>query len=221
MKAVLLDALGTLVRLEPPAPRLRQALGCHAGVDVGDQAAQRGFDAEIAYYVRNHMRGGGPEGLERLRDDCAAVLHEALDVEGLGLPAVRAAMLDSLKFTAFDDVAPALEAMRARGLALVVVSNWDGSLPEALESAGIAELIDATVSSAEVGAAKPDPAPVLAGLALAGVGPRDALLAGDSPDTDLPAAAAAGVRAVLVTRGAVAPDGVEAVDSLGDLVSLL
>lgn len=221
VKAVLLDALGTLVRLEPPGPRLRRTLHRHAGIDVGEQAAERGFNAEIAYYMANHMRGGDADGLERLRDDCAAALHEALGVDGLGRPAVRAAMLESLKFTAFDDVVPALKRLRARGLILVVVSNWDRSLPEALESAGIAGLIDATVSSAEVGVAKPHPAPVLAGLELAGVGPADAVFVGDSPESDLEAARAAGVRPVLVTRGAPAPAGVEAVESLERLSSLL
>jgi len=221
VRAVLLDALGTLVRLEPPAPRLRQALGCHAGIDVGEAAAARGFEAEIAFYMANHMRGGDVEGLERLRDDCAEVLHEALGIVGLGRPAVRAAMLESLSFTAFADVVPALADLRGRGLRIVVVSNWDRSLPDALASAGIAELVDATVSSAEVGSAKPDPAPVFAGLELAGVGPDAALFAGDSPDSDLPAARAAGVRGVLVTRGAPAPVATESVESLTGLASLL
>ncbi|MGI8846066.1 MAG: HAD family hydrolase [Thermoleophilaceae bacterium] len=221
MRAVLFDALGTLVRLEPPAPRLRQALGCHAGIDVGEEAAARGFEAEISFYLANHMRGGDAEGLERLRDDCAEVLHVALGVEGLSRPAVRAAMLESLNFTAFNDVAPALRDLRGRGLKIVVVSNWDRSLPRALASAGIAELVDATVSSAEVGAAKPDPAPVLAGLELAGVEPWDALLVGDSPESDLPAAHGAGVRAVLISREEPRTAGPESVTSLDEIASLL
>lgn len=221
VRAVLFDALGTLVHLEPPAPRLRHALERHARIDVGAAVAERAFAAEIAYYVQNHMRGGDHEGLERLRDDCAAVLHEALAVEGLGRPAVRAAMLDSLRFTAFDDVVPVLELLRRQGLALIVVSNWDRSLPQALASAGIADLVDATVSSAEVGRAKPDPAPVLAGLALAGVAPAEAVFVGDSPEADLGAAEAAGVRGVLLARGTGAPEGAEAIDSLTQLPPLL
>ena len=218
--AVLFDALGTLVRLEPPAPRLRAELERIAGVDVGAAAAERGFAAEIGYYLEHHMRGGDEAGLEALRDDCAAVLHDALGVDGLERPAVRSAMLGSLVFTAFPDAAPALRAVRAAGARVVVVSNWDRSLPEALGQAGLGELIDGVVSSAEVGRAKPAPEPFRAGLELAAVEAADALFVGDSPETDIEGAQAAGIRAALVARDGPGPPGIESVRSLEALPSL-
>ncbi|HEX5909308.1 MAG TPA: HAD family hydrolase [Thermoleophilaceae bacterium] len=219
-RAVLFDALGTLVRLEPPAPRLRAELTRVAGVDVGDRAAERGFAAEIAFYLRNHMRGGDAAGLEALRDDCAAVLHEALGVPGLERAAVRQAMLASLVFTAFPDAAPALRELRGAGARVVVVSNWDRSLGRALDQAGLGGLVDGVVSSAEVGRAKPAPEPFTAGLELAGARAEDALFVGDSPDTDIEGARAAGIRALLVAREGPAPEGVEAVASLERVPSL-
>ena len=45
---VFLDALGTLVELEPPAPRLR-ALLAQRGFDVDEERAGAAFAAEIAY----------------------------------------------------------------------------------------------------------------------------------------------------------------------------
>jgi putative hydrolase of the HAD superfamily len=220
VRAVLFDALGTLVELQPPAPRLRAALERTTGVDVGEEAAGRGFGAEISYYLANHMRGSTRERVERVRDDCAAALHEALGVEGLDRAAVRRAMLDALEFRAFPDVVPALSALRERGLGIVVVSNWDVSLPDGLDGAGLGGLVDAAVSSAEVGVAKPAPEPFLAGLAAAGVGADEALYVGDSPDTDVAGARAAGLRPVLVVRSGEAPEGVESVRSLGDVASL-
>ena len=77
------------MRLEPPAPRLRAELERTTGVDVGAAAAERGFAAEIGYYLEHHMRGGDEAGLEALRDDCAAVLHDALGAARPG-PARRA-----------------------------------------------------------------------------------------------------------------------------------
>lgn len=216
-RAVLFDALGTLVRLEPPAPRLRAELERATGVDVGAEAAERGFAAEIAFYVANHMRGGDEAGLEALRDDCAAVLHEALGVPGLERPAVRAAMLAALRFAAFPDAAPALREVRAAGVGAVVVSNWDRSLPAALVQAGLGDLVDGAVSSAEVGRAKPAPEPFLAGLALAGVEADDALFVGDSPDTDVAGAEAAGIRAVLVDRGGGAAGSIPSLERLPSL----
>ena len=221
VRAVLLDALGTLVALDPPAPRLRVALREQAGIDVGAQAARRGFEAEIAYYLEHHMEGGDELGLERLRDDCARVMHEALGVPGLEYAPVRRAMVDALEFTAFPDAEPALRALRERGLRLVAVSNWDCSLSHWLERAGLGGLLDATVSSAQVGEPKPSPAVFHAGLAAAGVEASEALFAGDSLANDVEGARAAGIRAVLVAREGAAPAGVESVDSLEGIASLI
>lgn len=220
-RAVLLDALGTLVALEPPAPRLRSALAEQAGIDVGAHAARRGFEAEIAYYREHHMEGGDALGLERLRDDCGRVMHEALDVPGLEQAAVRRAMIDALEFTPFPDAEPALRALRRRGLRLVVVSNWDCSLGHWLEVAGLRRLLDAAVSSAEVGEPKPSAAAFRAGLVAAGVEAHEALHAGDSLANDVQGARAAGIRAVLVDRRGAAPAGVQSVASLEGLASLL
>ncbi len=222
VKAVLLDALGTLVELQPPGPRLRERLRELSGVDVGLEAAERGFAAEIGHYLSHHMEGGDREGLERLRDDCAAVMHAAIDAPGLERADVRRAMIEALQFTAFDDVEPALRELRRRGLRLVVASNWDCSLPDWLDGAGLWDLLDGAASSAAVGEPKPSPAVFRAALEIAGVGPEDALHVGDSVHNDVEGARAAGVRAVLVDRsGAPAPAGIETVRSLGEVASLI
>lgn len=188
-RAILLDCLGTLVELEPPAPRLAAALGIPL---VG---AERAVRAEIAYYRAHLHEAGDPASLVRLRQRCAAVVSDALALH-VDVPTLLAAIV----FRPFPDVRPALEAWRARGVRLAVVSNWDVSLHEVLARTGLAELVDGAVSSAEVGFAKPDPRPVLAGLEIAGVGAEDAWLVGDDVEADLGAAEAAGVRGVLLDR---------------------
>jgi len=218
--AVLLDALGTLVELSAPAPRLRRLLE-REGFAVDDARAAAGFRAEIAYYLDHHLEGRDAGSLDDLRDRCAEVMREALQLPGLDHTTARRAMLGSLEFVAFADVAGALTALRKRGHTLVVVSNWDCSLPGWLSGAGVLDLVDAVVSSAEVGAAKPDPAPFLRGLELAGAEPADAIHIGDSPVNDLEGARAAGVRGVLVDRAGAAPAGTPVVRSLGELASLL
>ncbi|MBA3305219.1 MAG: HAD family hydrolase [Thermoleophilaceae bacterium] len=220
IRAVLFDALGTLVELQPPAPRLRAALLEATDLDIGAEAAERGFAAEIAYYLDHHMEGGDPAGLERLRDDCARVMQEAVAVPGLDLRAVRLAMVASLEFTAFGDAEPALRALRDRGLRLVAVSNWDCSLALWLRSAGIGGLLDGAVSSAEVGQPKPSPAIFRAALEIAGVEAVEALHVGDSIHNDVEGARAAGIRAVLVDRGGPGPAGVLCVRSLEEVASL-
>ena len=51
---------------------------------------------------------------------------------------------------------------------LVAASNWDVSLHEQLERTGLTPLLDGALSSAEVGAPKPDPEIFTRALALAG-----------------------------------------------------
>jgi putative hydrolase of the HAD superfamily len=221
VRAVLLDSLGTLVRLEPPAPRLRAELERRTGVDVGEEAAARGFGAEIAYYLEHHLEGADRESLDDLRDRCAAALHEALGVDGLDRAAVRAAMMASLEFTPFPDAEPALRELRSRGLRLAVASNWDCSLPGWLERAGLASLVDGVVSSAVVGRAKPAADVFLAALRIAGVPPAEALHVGDSLQNDVDGARSAGVQALLLVRDGEPPPGVAAIRSLAELASLI
>jgi putative hydrolase of the HAD superfamily len=201
---VLLDSFGTLVSMESPAPRLAAALG------VPLESAERAFRAEIAYYVEHHLEGRDEASLSDLRDRCARVVWEALGEQAalLGLRGARAAMLDAIRFRAYPDAAPALRSLRRRGLRLVVASNWDCSLPEVLERAGLAGLVDGVVASALVGSGKPAPAVFEAALELAGCDPEQALHVGDSPSKDVAGAARAGIRPVLLDRGGARPDEV-------------
>ena len=111
-------------------------------------------------------------------------------------------MLEAIRFHAFDDAAPALRALRERGTRLVVASNWDCSLARVLEQAGLGGLLDGVVSSAMAGAAKPRRELFMAALELARTPPDRAIYVGDSPANDVAGAAAAGLRAILLRRGA-------------------
>jgi putative hydrolase of the HAD superfamily len=211
----------TLVELQPPGPRLRSRLRELTGVDVGQEAAARGFAAEIRHYLTHHLQGSNEARLEALRDDCAAVLHEALGVEGLERSAVRRAMLQALECRAFPDARPTLRALRQQGMRVVVVSNWDSSLPEWIDRTGLSGLVDGAVSSAVVGHAKPSPHIFEAALELAGVAPEEALHVGDSLQGDVAGARAAGVRALLIVRDGAIPEGVDAIRSLAEIPSLI
>src|SRR4051795_11700611 len=125
-RALLLDCLGTLVRLEPPGPRLQASLQARAGVRIGPGQAAAAVRAEIAYYRARLHQAVDRAALEDLRERCAVVVRDAVPaLEALPLREVRDALLDALAFTPFDDVVPALKALRRAGLRLVVVSNWD------------------------------------------------------------------------------------------------
>jgi putative hydrolase of the HAD superfamily len=217
--AVLLDAMGTLLTFAPPAPLLRAALRERAGVDVGAEAAERAIRAEIRFYRAHLHTGRDAESLGALRRASAEAMRPELGAAA-GVPGelLTDVLLASLRFAAFDDAAPALRALRAAGLRLVVVSNWDASLEERLAETGLRGLVDGVVASAPFGAAKPDPAIFAHALALAGAAPQDAWHVGDSEGEDVAGARAAGVRPVLLRRdGGAAPADAPVIASLAEL----
>lgn len=218
-RAVLFDAMGTLVHLRPPAPLLAEALRKHAGVEVSEEEAGRGFAAEVGYYMEHQIEGRDAESLAGLRRRCAAVLARELGLEHADPEPLTRAMMAGLSFAAYEDSAPVLRDLRARGVAVVAASNWDCSLPEFLRGAGLWDLLDGAATSAEAGAAKPDPAVFERALAIAGVTPGEAVHVGDSPEADLEGARASGVRGVLLVRDGEPPPG--AIASLAELPSLL
>jgi putative hydrolase of the HAD superfamily len=177
--------------------------------------------AEIAYYLDHHLDGSDPERLERLRDRCADEMRRALDIPELDHATARRVMLEALEFTPYPDVEPALRDLRERGVTVVIASNWDCSLPEWLGPTGILDLVDAVVTSAEVGAAKPSPRVFERALGVAGVDAAEALHVGDKVDNDIEGAAAAGIRGILLQRDGDPPAGVESIRSLVELPALL
>jgi putative hydrolase of the HAD superfamily len=203
-RAILLDALGTLVELEPPAPRLRSQLKQRFGLTLTRAQAEQAIGAEIAYYRAHLEQGRDGAGLAVLRRGCADVLSREL-VASLGRevpngPAMVDALLASLHFRPYPEVGPVLSELHGRGLRLVVVSNWDASLPGVLDRLGLSGWLHGVVTSAEVGAGKPNPIIFERGLTLAGVAAEEALHVGDSPLEDVQGARTAGIQPVLISR---------------------
>jgi len=219
-RAILLDALGTLVALQPPAPRLRAELADRFAVNISLAEATRAIAAEIAYY-RSHLdQGRDDSGLRALRHQCAIALQAELPQQAASLPIelLTEALLAALAFSAFDDVLPALVAARSHGIRLVVVSNWDVSLHDVLSRLGIAPMLDGIVTSAECGSRKPDPAIFRRGLAFAGVPAADAIHVGDSVEEDIAGARSAEIEPVLIRRdGGPGPPGTRTIGSLSEL----
>jgi len=188
-RAVLLDALGTLVELEPPWVPLAAELE----LDPADVAPA--VRAEMDFYKEHAHEGRDEESLAVLRGRCAEILSWELDRE---VPVET--MLDAIRFRAFDDARPALDALRGAGMRLVCVSNWDVSLPEVLAKCGLDDAIDGVVTSAGSGVRKPDPAIFSAALELAGCGAGEAVHVGDTVAEDVAGAGAAGIRALHLDR---------------------
>jgi putative hydrolase of the HAD superfamily len=190
LDAVTVDAMGTVVELADPVPRLQEALVRH-GEQHDPDPVRDAFAAEVAYYLPRAHEGRDEASLAALRVACAGVFLDALGAE-LNAGEFAPAFAGALQFRALEGVEQSLARLRAAGLALACVSNWDLSLAAYLEGAGLAHCFDTVVSSAEAGAPKPDEAVFRLALERLGVEPERALHIGDG-DGDQQGAAAAGL----------------------------
>jgi putative hydrolase of the HAD superfamily len=222
-RAILLDALGTLLELQPPLPALQALMRERHGIEVSAQDGQRALRAEMGHYRANCVRAADASSLLELRLECAGIVAAALGgrAQALGAQELLPTLLDSLRFAPFPEVRPTLARWRERGLRLVVASNWDVSLHEVLERTGLRERLDGVATSAQVGAAKPSGELFAAALELAGVAAAEAIHVGDSLEEDVAGARAAGIDAVWLRRerqrDRPAPPGVVVIATLDEL----
>lgn len=118
------------------------------------------------------------------------------------------------RWAAYADVRPAFERLKARGLRLGIISNWDSRLVGLLGGLGLGEMLDDIVSSADVGLHKPDPRIFELACTRLGVSPGEAAHIGDHQYADVLGASAVGMRAVLIDRHGVVDGDLAAVRTL-------
>jgi FMN phosphatase YigB (HAD superfamily) len=217
---LLLDALGTMIELKPPAPRLRAQLAAR-GIEISEAESHKAIAAEIAYYKEHMLEGGNVRGLKDLRERCTAVLAVELP-EHARIASLGDVLMASLEFVPYPEVHGVLGALRARGFRIVVVSNFDISLKQILKDTGLDELIDGVVMSAERGIEKPNPLIFSLGLSVVRSTAADAFHVGDDLVKDVQGAQAARIDAVFLDRSdsVDAPDGVKRITTLRGILDL-
>jgi putative hydrolase of the HAD superfamily len=127
---------------------------------------------------------------------------------------------DPSNFELFPDVVPLLEALRAGGRTVGLVSNTDRELEVFAAQLGIG--VDFALASRAHGRRKPCATIFAAALALGGAPAEAAVMVGDNLDDDIEGATRCGLRAVLVDRNDRYPDFAgERIRGLGELPALL
>jgi len=122
-------------------------------------------------------------------------------------------------FELFDDALPVLDALRAHGLKLGLLSNTSRDLDVFVAHHGID--VDAILTSRVHGKSKPHETIFRAVLSRLGVEPAAAVMVGDSPEDDIAGARAVGMRAWLVDRDGRFPEHPDRLTDLRGLPSAL
>ncbi len=110
-------------------------------------------------------------------------------------------LLGPASLAVYPEVPAVLRSLRKAGLKIAVTSNWQCGLAHFCVEMGIGRLIDEVVASAEVGAAKPDPAIFAETCRRLGTPSDKVLHVGDTLEDDLEGAEGAGLQGLLIWRG--------------------
>lgn len=204
LAAVFLDLGNTLLVERPSRAEMYAEEGRRAGLEV-DAAGMRllmtGAHAALPREI----------GLAfRYSDEWFRAFQRRIFVAELGLAEARFDELSARLFARFEDARSfvlhpgareLLEVLRARGLALGLISNWSTRLPRLLQALALERAFDFVLCSAELRLEKPERAIFEAALRRAAVPAVQCLHAGDHVERDALGALAAGIPAVLVDHG--------------------
>ena len=229
ISAVCFDVDFTLIY---PGPTFRSAgyrrFGERHGLDLDESQ----FDAAVA---------GAAPILDAAQGDIydAAIFHRYTAsiiraMGGLG-PGVEPCAVEIYEewagnhhFEMYEDVPEVLQAIAGSGLRIGLISNSHRCLASFQSHFELQGMISAAVSSSQHGYLKPHPSIFQACLQLLGVPAAAAVMVGDSVGQDIAGARAAGMRAVLVRRGAAdepfggtVGEDVPVINSLRDLIPVV
>jgi len=166
-------------------------------------------DDEMLEAYRNASSSMPPEGvykksLEEINQRLLMKLTLTMQNLGLPSPGIVAERLLSTDFNPiklYPDALPALEAARARGYRLGIISNWDPGLMSFCRKLGIQDYFDTIIASRAAGYRKPNPEIFLIALASMAARPEESIHVGDSFGSDAIGAMGAGIQPVIIDRG--------------------
>ena len=230
VKAVFFDMYGTLAGFRPSRYEVQSEACARFGIEVTPEGVTAGYALADAFMAKRNavspVRLMGPVDRERFFAE-----YERLVLRGAGVDVTSERALEVWRavgtmkygFAAFDDAAPVIDEIAARGLVVGMITNIDRDGAGLAASIGLTGRLDVIVTSGEVRAEKPSRRIFDAALRRAGVEAREAVHVGDQPATDIDGALGAGLAAVLIDRDGNHPNfrRCPRIQSLSELPALL
>lgn len=231
IQMVFFDAGGTLFDVRGSVGEIYSAAARRHGVAIAPEILQHAF----VRYFRHHPPLAFPRDtpareLTRLERAWWFRLVSQVFAEFGEFPHIDAFFADVYElfrtpegWQLYSETIPALDALRAQGLRLAVISNFDSRLDDLLKALKIDRYFEAVHLSSRIGAAKPNPEIFQTALASHGLAAQQAVHVGDSLDEDAAGAAAAGLQAVWLDRRSDdhADRNAARISRLTDLIELL
>lgn len=199
IKAIFLDAVGTLFYLTRTVGDHYALVGNKAGLELDSDKLDRAFysawnkmprRAAIDGPRANDDKGWWRELVDLVLDDAAPGLNE-LDRDNFFEIAYEH-FAEAGVWALYPEVVDVLEKLR-RKFQLAVVSNFDSRLRFILQHLGLSKYFACVLVSSELGADKPDPEIFRRALQFTSLSPGEVLHVGDDPERDWHAASVAGL----------------------------
>lgn len=210
-KLVTFDCAQTLVKVDWQPAVVAVKSASRAGLQFDRQIAAEVYDRKL--------RSNWPTFMQLNLQRDPKVLDEfwlALTVDWMqevGMPHDRAPEIvrhaeeilfgdGSEVFSIYDDVLPCLDRLRAAGVRMAIISNWDHSLHRTVAMFGLTDYFEFVLASLEEGTEKPDPRLFQIALEKADIDACDVLHVGDNPVDDWQGARNVGMSALVIDRDA-------------------
>jgi putative hydrolase of the HAD superfamily len=207
IKAVFFDLYHTLVRYEPPREEIESRVLQEFGVAVSPEALGRPMliADEFIYneIARRPLSARSREEIAALYAQYQEILLKEAGVkydQKLVFALLGKMQQARMDLVPFDDVKPALDVLKKRGLVLGLISNIEQDMTGTLDRLGLRSWLGVVVTSQDAGANKPNPEIFQYALQQAGVLPAEAIYVGDQYQVDVLGARGAGMKAILLDR---------------------
>jgi putative hydrolase of the HAD superfamily len=209
IKAVFFDLYFTLVCYDPPQEEIEAGLLHEFGIEVSADAlkipltkandiiyheiskkplSHRSKEEVMALYAQYHRSILQDAGIKAGENVVMGLLKGALQAQA------------GMKLALYDDVIPALNALKKRGVIVGLISNIERNMSGALDELGLSPKLDVVVTSQDAGANKPQPEIFRFALQKAGIQPAGAFYVGDQYQVDVIGARGAGMKGILIDR---------------------
>jgi HAD superfamily hydrolase (TIGR01662 family) len=230
IKAVFFDLFHTLVHYRPSQEELESSALKKFGVDVSPEALHRPILAANEF-IYNEIAVRPLSTLSREEQAALYGRYQETVFKEAGIKYDRKLVFSMLSMmqqakmdiVLFDDVKPALTALKEKGLILGLISNIEQDISGTLAKLGLGALLAIIVASQEAKANKPQPEIFRYALKRAGVRPEEAIYVGDQYQVDVLGANNAGMKGILLDRGNYYRDVKDCpkISSLNELKDLL
>jgi len=205
-EAIFFDVGDTLIRAHPSWAAVYRLGLLEVGIDVSEADLERALIEETAtdpwWLSEEPFEATEENSYARIVEFDSAVLRRVghSDLHDDAFRRIEDAFARQSAWYVFPDVMPALDALRAAGLRMGVISNFVWGGPELIHALELAQHFDSLTVSARVGFQKPHQGIFQHALDSLGVTAARAWHIGDSYRADIVGARRMGITPVLIDR---------------------